>query len=54
MRKRGFIVCDHDEYATPKGSLIDFFLKAPFPEVHIDISRSDDLPRDIDLDLKDS
>lgn len=39
----------YDQYTQPKNSLIDFFLNAPCPEVELDTSRSQDLPREVDL-----
>ncbi len=40
---------DFEEYLKSKDSLIDFFKKAPFPEVDLDISRDKDVGRDMDL-----
>lgn len=39
----------YDEVTKPQGTLLDFFLKAPCPEVDLDISRSDELSREADL-----
>jgi prevent-host-death family protein len=39
----------YEEFTQPKGSLIDFFLSAPYPEVDLGIKRNQDLPREIDL-----
>ncbi len=50
--KEKFVVLSKDkfdEYAKPKSSLIDFFLKAPYPNIDIDIQRGQDLPREFDL-----
>ena len=38
-----------DEYTKHEDSLIDFFMKAPCPEVDLDVTRSSELSRDIDL-----
>ena len=34
---------------VPKGTLIDFFKSAPFPELDIDIERNPDVGRETDL-----
>lgn len=38
-----------DELFEDKHSLIDFFKKAPYPEIDLKIERSRDLPREIEL-----
>lgn len=40
---------EFDRFQTPKNSLIDFFLEAPFPEEDLDIERNKDIGREIDL-----
>ena len=40
---------EFDELSQPKMSLLKFFKEAPCPEVELDLQRSKDLPRDIDL-----
>ena len=39
----------YDELTTPKTSLLNFFKNAPLPEVDIAITRSQEIPREIDL-----
>jgi prevent-host-death family protein len=39
----------YDEVTCPKDSLLKFFSKAPYPELDLDIERSKDFPRDIEL-----
>jgi len=39
----------YDECTRPKSSLVDFFLKSPLPEIEIEIERSSETLRDIDL-----
>lgn len=39
----------YDELTAPKTSLIEFFKKAPLPDVEIAITRSKETPREIDL-----
>ena len=39
----------YDELTKPTSSLVDFFKSAPLPEIELDLTRSKDLPRDIDL-----
>ncbi len=39
----------YDEYTRPNISLIDFFLSAPCQEIDIDVERSQEKPREIDL-----
>lgn len=39
----------YDELIRPSKSLIDFFAEAPLIDVDLDLSRSIDLPREIDL-----
>lgn len=39
----------YEECIRPKTSLLDFFLSAPCPEVDLEIERSRELPREIDL-----
>jgi len=40
---------EYDRIARPKESLVEFFKKAPHPEVKLDIERSRETLRDIDL-----
>ena len=40
---------EFDGITKPKNSLLEFFKQAPFPETSLDIMRTKDLPRDIDL-----
>ena len=40
---------EFDKMNRPKTSLLNFFKEAPFPEVELDMKRSKDLPREIDL-----
>ena len=40
---------EFDTLTQPKSSLLEFFMKAPYPEFELDIERQKDLPRDIDL-----
>ncbi len=39
----------YDELIKPSNSLLDFFEEAPLPEIDLDISRSNDLPREVRL-----
>ena len=51
-RKEVYVVLSkeqYDECVKPATSLIDFFLSAPCPEVDLDITRSQDTPRDFEL-----
>jgi antitoxin Phd len=47
------VVLDADEYRRlarrPKGSLVDFFRKSPLVGVELDLTRSHDTGRDIEL-----
>jgi prevent-host-death family protein len=47
------VVVDADEYHKlthkPRGSLVEFFRKSPLAEVKLDISRSRDTGRNVDL-----
>ena len=38
-----------DSYHEPKESLIDFFMRAPYPELDLECERRQDLPREFDL-----
>lgn len=38
-----------EEYTRHENSLIEFFLGAPCPEVDLDLERSQELSRDVDL-----
>lgn len=40
---------EFDKMQRPEISLLDFFKNAPCPEIDLDIKRSRDLPRDIEL-----
>lgn len=40
---------DYDKMIQPKESLLAFFKRAPLQNVDLDIKRSKDLPRDVDL-----
>jgi prevent-host-death family protein len=40
---------DFEEYLHSKDNIIDFFMKAPYPEVELDIQRDKDTGREIDL-----
>lgn len=40
---------DFEQYLKSKDTLIDFFMKAPFPDFDLDISRDKNTGRDIDL-----
>lgn len=39
----------YDQLTKKKGGLLECLLSSPFPEVDLDISRSKELPRDVDL-----
>jgi antitoxin Phd len=47
------VVLDADEYRRlarrPKGSLVDFFRKSPLVGVELDLARSHDTGRDLEL-----
>jgi prevent-host-death family protein len=47
------VVLDADEYRRlarrPKGSLVDFFRKSPLVGVELDLTRSHDTGRDVEL-----
>lgn len=40
---------DFEKYLKSKDTLIDFFMKAPFPDFELDVTRDKDQGRDIDL-----
>ena len=40
---------EFDKMTKPETTLLDFFKSSPFPEIELDIKRSKDLPREIDL-----
>lgn len=40
---------DFEKYLKSKDTLVDFFLKAPFPDCELDLTRDQDQGRDIDL-----
>ena len=40
---------EFDKMIEPEISLLEFFKAAPFPEFELDIKRSKDLPREVDL-----
>lgn len=40
---------DFDTLAKPKKSFLSFFKDSPHPEIELDIQRSQDKPRDIEL-----
>ena len=40
---------DFDRYLKSEDTLIDFFMKAPFPEYDLDITRDKDTGREVDL-----
>ena len=40
---------EFEQYRKPDGTLVDFFMRAPFPEVDLDLERDKDAGRDIDL-----
>lgn len=40
---------EFEQYRKPENTLIDFFMKAPFPDVELDIHRDRDVGREIDL-----
>jgi len=40
---------EFEKITEPKTSLLEFFRSAPYPELELDITRSRDLPREIDL-----
>jgi antitoxin Phd len=40
---------EFENYRKPKDNLIEFFNKAPFPEIELDTRRDRDLGRDINL-----
>lgn len=40
---------DFEYYRKPEGTLIDFFNRAPFPDVDLDLSRDKDSGRDTEL-----
>lgn len=40
---------EYDKITHPKNSLLSFFKEAPFPEFDLDIQRSKELPRELDL-----
>ena len=51
-RKETFVVLTQEMYdacTKPRESLIDFFLQAPCQDVELDMTRSQDLPREVDL-----
>ena len=39
----------YDQVTKPNTSLLEFFLNAPCPEVELDLTRSQELPREFDL-----
>lgn len=39
----------YDSLTTPKNSLLSFFYAAPYSEVDLNITRSGELPREIEL-----
>ena len=39
----------YDQLTAKKTSLLDCFLSAPYPELDLDLYRSKELPRDIEL-----
>ncbi len=46
------IIISKEEFENlrkPKNTLLDFFREAPYPEVDLEIERTDDLGREIDL-----
>jgi hypothetical protein len=55
LKKHGHnavVVLSYKEYEAmtkPKNSLVDFFRDSPLAEAELDILRSDDFPREIDL-----
>jgi antitoxin Phd len=40
---------EFDKITQSDGSLLEFFMSAPFSDIELDIQRSRDLPREIDL-----
>lgn len=40
---------DFEKYLRSKDTLIDFFMRAPFPDIDLEITRDKDTGRDIDL-----
>lgn len=40
---------EFDRVTKPTTSFLEFFKKAPHPEVELDIQRAQDLPRDLDI-----
>lgn len=40
---------DFEQYLQSKETLVDFFMRSPFPDFDLDISRDKDTGRDIDL-----
>ena len=55
VRKRGVdtvVIVSVEEYrklTRPKTTLVDFFRKCPLKGVELDLKRSKDLPREVDL-----
>ena len=55
VRKRGVdtvVIVSVEEYrklTRPKTTLVDFFRKSPLKDVELDLKRSKDLPREVDL-----
>lgn len=55
VRKRGVdtvVIVSVEEYrklTRPKTTLVDFFRKSPLKGVELDLKRSKDLPREVDL-----
>ncbi len=39
----------YDELTTPSGTLLDFFKNSPLQDVDLEIERSRDFPREVDL-----
>jgi len=51
-RNEIYVVLSKEKYDNdlqPKTSLLEFFANSPCPEVELDITRSQDLPREVDL-----
>lgn len=40
---------EFDEYLNAKDNLIDFFMKSPYPDFDLEISRDKDTGRDVEL-----
>lgn len=40
---------EFEKIRTPKNTLLDFFREAPLPDIDLDLERSKDFGRDIDL-----